>query len=268
MARGLLFSSWSAVPRQQKPRLAKGTGPVKLSHQDHRQAAPASSASGLVASVARLADGLNELAAIQGQGLAPEHLALAYKAVSEAMGAEHHLAELRERIAELEALAVTDPLTGLLNRRGFAGELARARAGANRYNELGALVFIDLDGFKPVNDTYGHAAGDHVLKRVAQALADNVRATDRVARLGGDEFAVLLPRTRRDDGLVKAEALDRVINGLTVEWHGRLIAVRASLGFQTFGPGDDGLDLLGRADAAMYAAKRLRADTVGRSRGL
>jgi diguanylate cyclase (GGDEF)-like protein len=241
---------------------------VKLSLEDHRPAAPSLSARGLVASVARLADGLNDLAAARGQGLTPTQLALAYAAVSEAVGAERRLTELRERIAELEALAVTDPLTGLLNRRGFASELARARAGANRYNELGALVFIDLDGFKPINDTYGHAAGDHVLRRVAQALADNVRATDRVARLGGDEFAVLLPRTRRDDGLAKAEALDRVINGLTVEWQGRLVAVRASFGFQTFGPGDDGLDLLGRADAAMYAAKRLRADIAGRSRGL
>ena len=241
---------------------------MKLIKQDDRHAAPSSNAGELVGSVSRLADGLNELAAANGRGLAPEHLAVAYQAVSEAVGAEQRLADLRERIAELEALAVTDPLTGLLNRRGFASELARARAGASRYNEHGALVFIDLDGFKPVNDTYGHAAGDHVLKRVAQTLADNVRATDRAARLGGDEFAVLLPRTRRDDGLVKTEALDRLVNGLTVDWHGRLIAVRASFGFQTFGPGDDGLDLLGRADAAMYAAKRLRADIAGRVRGL
>lgn len=267
MARGLLRLSPRRGPAQQTPRQTKGTGPVKLSPNDHRPAAPLAPARGLVASVAHLADGLNDLAAAHGQGLTPAQLALAYAAVSEAVSAERRLAELYERIAELEALAVTDPLTGLLNRRGFAGELARARAAANRYNEHGALVFIDLDGFKPVNDTYGHAAGDHVLKRVAQALADNVRATDRVARLGGDEFAVLLPRTRRDDGLAKAEALDRAINGLTVDWHGRLIAVRASFGFQTFGPGDDGLDLLGRADAAMYAAKRLRADIAGRSRG-
>ena len=98
----------------------------------------------------------------------------------------------RARIADLEARVDIDPLTDVLNRRGFERELKRSLAYVKRYGTSAALIYVDLDGFKPVNDRHGHAAGDAVLKAVAAALLRHVRASDVVARIGGDEFAVLL----------------------------------------------------------------------------
>ena len=98
----------------------------------------------------------------------------------------------RERIADLEARVDIDSLTDVLNRRGFERELKRSLAYVKRYGTSAALIYVDLDGFKPVNDRHGHAAGDAVLKAVAAALLRHVRASDVVARIGGDEFAVLL----------------------------------------------------------------------------
>lgn len=178
-----------------------------------------------------------------------------------ATDAQHRITELRERIAQLEKLAMTDELTGLLNRRGFETELQRTLALASRYEETGLLVYVDLDGFKLVNDTYGHAAGDAVLQRVARLLTGNLRCTDFVGRLGGDEFAVLLPRTSSKRGANRIQALRRLLDPVIVSWKGATVMVRASLGVQTYG-GDseaDGAQLLSRADASMYQSKYQRA---------
>lgn len=166
------------------------------------------------------------------------------------------------RIAEMERIACTDELTGAYNRRGFHQEFKRILASANRYTETGVLIYVDLDGFKPINDTYGHAAGDHVLCEVVKTLHKNVRPTDLVARLGGDEFAVLLTRTDWENGLLRAEVLKHVLNTKYVNWNTKHIAVRASLGFQRYGPEDCDQSLLIKADNAMYQAKRLRSNNV------
>ena len=105
---------------------------------------------------------------------------------------ERELAAARSQMAALEARADVDPLTDVLNRRGFERELKRSLAYVKRYGPSAALLYLDLDGFKAVNDRHGHAAGDAVLKAVAMVLSRHVRASDVVARLGGDEFAVLL----------------------------------------------------------------------------
>ena len=105
---------------------------------------------------------------------------------------KHDLVLAAQRIAELEARADDDPLLGILNRRGFERELTRSLAYVKRYGAGAALMFIDLDGFKSVNDRHGHIAGDALLKAVAAALKGHVRASDVVARLGGDEFGVLM----------------------------------------------------------------------------
>ncbi|MDP6120860.1 MAG: GGDEF domain-containing protein [Rhodospirillales bacterium] len=125
------------------------------------------------------------------------HREAAFEAASRA---ERRMAEQQRRIAHLERLAATDELTGALNRRGFESALKRHLAEARRHHEPSVLVIADLDGFKPINDTYGHRAGDKVLRRVARLLMNNVRKTDYVGRLGGDEFAVLLTRTSHFDG--------------------------------------------------------------------
>ena len=107
------------------------------------------------------------------------------------------LQDSRARILDLEARVDVDPLTDVLNRRGFERELKRSLAYVKRYGTSAALIYIDLDGFKPVNDRHGHGAGDAVLKAIAAALLRNVRASDVVARIGGDEFAVLLVERQR-----------------------------------------------------------------------
>jgi GGDEF domain-containing protein len=105
---------------------------------------------------------------------------------------ERELLRAEGKIAELEARADVDPLLDILNRCGFERELNRSLSYIGRYGAAAALVYLDLDGFKAVNDRDGHAAGDALLKRVARALTAHVRASDVVGRLGGDEFAVLL----------------------------------------------------------------------------
>ena len=218
----------------------------------------------LVSSVTRLVDCLKQAAAHQdGVGTAGHRRVIA-DALGAAVESELGMAEQRQRIAFLERLAMSDGLTGLLNRRSFRAELHRTLAAARRYGEKGVLVYVDLDGFKPINDTHGHAAGDAVLRHVARVLGENVRDTDYVARLGGDEFAVMLTRTTWEDGLKRAEALDRVVNGASIPWDGGVITIHASFGIQTYGPSDDGERLLERADEAMYRAKRLRAEVHGK----
>jgi len=203
------------------------------------------SRTGLAASIVALTDCIDGTASPETSEQA------ARNALDAAHAAEYLISEQKRRLAHFEQLCVTDELTGLLNRRGFEGEIARTMAGARRYREKGVLLYIDLDGFKPVNDCHGHAAGDAVLRLVAKLLTDNVRETDFVARLGGDEFSVLLTRTTWEDGLGRAEAF-------ALDWKGRPIAVRASFGFQTYGPGDDLREILNSADNAMYADKRAR----------
>ncbi len=214
----------------------------------------------LVSSVAQLVEWMHRKAS-PGNGEPRPHRDAADRALIAANDAQHRIVELRDRIAQLEKLAMTDELTGLLNRRGFETELQRTLALSSRYEEPGLLVYVDLDGFKLVNDTYGHAAGDAVLKRVSRLLTDNLRCTDFVGRLGGDEFAVLLPRTSAKHGANRIEALRRMFDPVVVLWNGATITVRASFGVQNYGGDDetDGAQLLSRADASMYQTKYSRA---------
>jgi diguanylate cyclase (GGDEF)-like protein len=169
---------------------------------------------------------------------------------------EAELAAMRERVAELETRAESDSLTGLMNRRGFERELARAGAYVRRYGGNAALVYLDLDGFKAVNDRHGHAAGDAVLKAVASALVGSVRASDVVARIGGDEFAALLWNLSAPAAQTKALALEQAIAAATVAWEGGLLSVGASAGVAELSADQDMSGLVARADAAMYARKR------------
>ncbi len=165
----------------------------------------------------------------------------------------------RARIAELEARIDVDPLTDVLNRRGFERELKRSLAYVKRYGTSAALLYVDLDGFKPVNDRHGHAAGDAVLKAIAAALARNVRASDVVARIGGDEFAVLLWNVGGAAAAAKAAALEAAVYSTPVRWDASTLVVGASAGVAALlGALDAPADVLARADAAMYARKAER----------
>ena len=182
-------------------------------------------------------------------------------ALMQARGAERKIFSQQQRILEMEHLALNDSLTNALNRRGLEDELERVLSAAERYDETGVLVFIDLDDFKPINDTYGHGAGDIVLQKVAELLKANIRPHDSVGRLGGDEFAVILSRTDWQSGQARAEMLERTINNAIVHWNRAPIAIRASFGFECFKAKTNADVLMGLADAAMYKAKRARAET-------
>jgi diguanylate cyclase (GGDEF)-like protein len=155
-------------------------------------------------------------------------------------------------------LANQDSLTGLFNRRRFAEELSRELAVARRSGAEGALVILDLDRFKEVNDSLGHAAGDALLVRVAGALRHRLRATDTLARLGGDEFAIILASCAPAEAQRVAAALGEAIrDGATVTLAGCERTITASLGIAPFGTRDSesAEDLLIEADLAMYRAK-------------
>ena len=169
---------------------------------------------------------------------------------------ESFLTEQSARIAYLENLTLTDELTGLRNRRGFNECLRRSLAATTRYGDKGALVFCDLDGFKDINDNFGHHVGDIVLRQVARVIESHVRETDIVARLGGDEFAVIMVQTNWRDGLKRAEMLNHVMNRTIVTYDGLKIPISASFGVEPFGPSDTEDKLVARADMAMYVNKR------------
>ncbi|HWW37244.1 MAG TPA: GGDEF domain-containing protein [Xanthobacteraceae bacterium] len=170
------------------------------------------------------------------------------------------LAASRLRIGELENRVDVDPLTQTFNRRGFERALARSLAYVKRYHATAALVYLDLDEFKPVNDRHGHAAGDAVLKAISGALLREVRASDIVARIGGDEFVVLLWNMTEADAHSKAAALEKAVYATPVRWGASTMVVGASAGVAVIGPLDTPGDVLTRADAAMYARKMERRD--------
>jgi len=169
--------------------------------------------------------------------------------------------ELQHANQELERQASSDPLTGLLNRRGFDARLATAVALAQRSGRPLSVITIDVDHFKRVNDTYGHEVGDNVLRTLAQQLKTRLRASDAVARLGGEEFIVLLADTAPVTALEMAEQLLVVVATLARDDAG---TVTISAGVSALRPEDEnGNAMLRRSDAALYAAK-----TAGRNRAV
>lgn len=166
---------------------------------------------------------------------------------------------LQARVRELESAADTDPLTGVFNRRGFERELKRTLAYIDRYWTRAALLYVDLDRFKPLNDAHGHAAGDAILKSVAATLSRNVRASDTVARIGGDEFAVILWNLSEADAAKKARALEAAVAAASVDWNGDTLCVGASIGLAIIHPRDQIAAVMAAADQAMYVRKAKRA---------
>lgn len=163
----------------------------------------------------------------------------------------------REAEANLQQQALTDKLTGLPNRRHLSEHLSQSLAAAKRHNTTMALLYIDLDGFKLVNDSLGHTAGDILLVQVAERLCSRIRKSDILARFGGDEFTVVLNCIKRkDDAHTVAESLlEALARPFYIE--GQEITIGASIGISTFPDhANDEMDLLQQADSAMYAAKR------------
>jgi diguanylate cyclase (GGDEF)-like protein len=168
------------------------------------------------------------------------------------------LARTQAQIEELQASADTDFLLGIPNRRGFERELHRAIAYIKRYRAGGALVVLDVDRLKPINDAFGHAAGDQVLKAIVTTLLAQVRASDVVGRLGGDEFSLLLWNLSETDAHAKAAALEEAIDRLTFVFDGRTITAGASAGVCLLDTHSEAGRALEAADSAMYVRKALR----------
>lgn len=214
----------------------------------------------LVADLGVIAERLTRsIRAERSSGLDAKQRALLDQVLSSAAEVQQTIADLRQRISNLEALTVTDEVTGLCNRRGLRCELERSLANARRYQESAGLLIIDLDRFKHVNDHYGHAAGDAMLRQVGTLLRRSVRQTDVVARLGGDEFAVLLTKAGWPEVRAKASEIEARLNAEAVPWQGQDLAIRASVGAAPLASDDNVDHVLSRADLDMYRRKRRRA---------
>lgn len=192
------------------------------------------------------------------RALAPEIQRVLRDLTGEVGALQAELAAAQQRLAEAEALADRDALTGVLNRRGFGRELKRAAALASRHGAPASVIYLDLDGFKALNDTLGHQAGDAALVQVARLLEGNIRETDAVGRLGGDEFALLLAHADVDAAAIKAERLRALLDAQPFMHEGRTARLGGSFGVRGLTRGLTAERALADADAAMYADKRAR----------
>ena len=169
------------------------------------------------------------------------------------------VAALTARAEAAEAAADHDVLTPLLNRRGFIEAMRRTMAYCTRYDAPAVLLYIDLDGFKTINDTFGHMAGDAALVQVAELLLANVRESDAVGRLGGDEFALLLLNAGPEEGRDKARRLGEAMARRPFEQDGASLPLGGSIGVRAFTDHTDPEAWLAEADAAMWVRKRGRS---------
>jgi diguanylate cyclase (GGDEF)-like protein len=191
-------------------------------------------------------------AVIAGINLMADDLQTLYEELEERV--ESRTAMLREAQVELERMALTDPLTQLANRTALNSALSHALAETARGEMPPALLILDLDSFKGINDSLGHSAGDDVLRVIARRLQEAVRETDTVARLGGDEFAIMLPKSN----LVRARRVaNRIVKALgeSLDIGDLRITCGTSIGLRVAEPGQTVADLVMEADTAMYAAK-------------
>lgn len=168
----------------------------------------------------------------------------------------HDITERRALELEMRRLATTDPLTGLANRRVFLDQVARELERFQRYDKPVALLMLDLDSFKRINDTRGHATGDAVLQHFANVARESLRKIDLLGRLGGEEFAALLPGTDAAGAVHLAERLRQAVAERPAEIEGGSLAYTVSIGVTWFAPADSNADaILARADRALYHAK-------------
>lgn len=165
------------------------------------------------------------------------------------------IARLEQRVEMLDRLAHQDSLIELPNRRGFMRQLERLIDRVTRYGDAAALLFVDIDGLKKINDSFGHPAGDEALIQVARALAAGVRRSDCVARLGGDEFGILLEHADEESAHETAQRLEARIAGCDFCFEGTCLPLSVAVGMTRIEPADTPETVLARADKAMYREK-------------
>ncbi len=213
----------------------------------------------LTASLRKMGDKLRENFAVIGaqkEALALVNQELESRVQERTEELERANEELRTSRDAMERLASTDCLTGLLNRRTF-WERAFQKMAPSPRSERGIAVFMaDLDGFKAVNDRYGHAAGDEVLRRAAEVLREGLRDDDLLGRVGGEEFAFMVTETSQGQGEALAEGLRKAVEEMKILWHGEVMAVTMSVGVASrLGLEEDLEAMLARADRGLYEAK-------------
>jgi diguanylate cyclase (GGDEF)-like protein len=169
---------------------------------------------------------------------------------------EERLHELQSRLQELLRTADQDMLLPVLNRRALMREVARFIAFAERYGTLSSLLFLDINGFKAVNDAHGHAAGDFVLRHFCEFLAGNIRSSDILSRMGGDEFAIIFPATTAQQARDKGKLLSRLLIERPLLWENKPVRLAFACGACELLAGLTAEDVLAEADREMYAAKR------------
>jgi two-component system, cell cycle response regulator len=170
--------------------------------------------------------------------------------------------EARRRAEAASEMSMTDALTGLLNRYGFHRALQRELSEARRYSRPLSCLLIDLDYFKRVNDTYGHAAGDTALLQMGRVLTEAVRGSDVVCRYGGEEFLVLAPETALEGALALADKIRLTVSARLFGDGERVFELTLSVGAAQLLPGESGNDMIARADEALYQAKQAGRNRV------
>lgn len=170
--------------------------------------------------------------------------------------------QLRDLNTRLELMVRTDILTGLANRMEMINQLDIEQKRSERHHKTFSLILGDLDFFKQVNDTFGHQAGDRVLRQVSSRLRDNLRAEDVCARWGGEEFMILLPETALEQAVVVAEKLAAAVRDNEIRWNGRSIRMTMSFGVGEFHRGNSIDEFMQRVDNALYVAKNAGRNRV------
>ncbi len=166
------------------------------------------------------------------------------------------LQQQKKRLSEVAAEADQDVLTPCLNRRAFVREMSRVLSFVERYGLPASMVYVDLDGFKAINDRLGHAAGDAALVHVCETIKAHIRESDVVGRLGGDEFGVILAKADQALAEQKAEMLDGIIKASPLVWNGEAVKMAFTTGAYEFRAGENPAEAMARADQAMYERKR------------
>lgn len=193
---------------------------------------------------------------LQGLGLSRRDVSEAGLEALQRLSADRDA--LAERLAAAENLADRDTLAPVFNRRAFLRELHRTMSEVERYKTPAAVLYLDLDGFKALNDNYGHAAGDAVLRHVGLLLTDSVRESDVVGRLGGDEFGIILNRASAEEAFSKAHGLSEKLNAAVIIHEGMSHRICASFGVHPIAFVEDPETAIARADEAMYVDKYAR----------
>lgn len=214
------------------------------------------------AAAAPIADTVS-VAGIPEVELTPKVQAAIQKLMSEVERLRTDLNMAHERVAYLERLADEDTLIPIYNRRAFVRELSRIVSYAERYSTPSSVLYFDVNGMKSINDQYGHAAGDAVLRHVAEILIANLRESDVVGRLGGDEFGVILTHAGQELAQEKSLSLAAAIENTPYDWNGNALNLSVAFGPYTFSGNENAGEALDRADQAMYAHKRTHNSNNG-----